>query len=183
MYLQQSLGTGRTEPRKKLYQLSGLLMMCAVGLWQGIQDPLPLWVGGMVAATALFLSGDRVLKKTERRLVWLVVGALIFVPLFFGHIEPSHAFIWTKVEGTLKTFANTAAGGSTTAQTANFISFVFNGLRLGFLGLFAAAVAQGWQSYRQSEDFGLFVNGMIGVTLAVGLIEVGSQVMLPGLSA
>jgi hypothetical protein len=181
MYIQPNV-TAKIDPQKKLYQISCLLMMCAVGIWQGIQDPLPLWVGGMVAATALFLSGDRGLTKTDRRLVWTMVGGLIFVPLFFGHIEPSHAFIWTKVEGTLKTFAATAAGGSTTAQTAGFISFVFNGMRLAFLGLFIIAVAQGWQSYRQSEDFGLFVNGMIGVTLAVGLIEVGSQVMLPGLS-
>jgi hypothetical protein len=184
MYLQSSVNrvASKTDSRKKLYQLSGLLAMCAVGIWQGIQDPLPLWMGGMVAATAWILSASRGLTVADRRLVWTVVGGLIFLPLLFGHVEPSHAFVWTKVESTLKTFAATAAGGSTNAKTAEFIGFVFTGMRFGFLGLFAAAVVQGWQSYKQSEDFGLFVNGMIGLTVAVGLVEVGSQVMLPGVT-
>lgn len=183
MYIQQgNFAVRKVNSQKKLYQLSGLLLMCSVGLWQAIQDPLPLWVGGMVAVTALFLSQDKTLNKLERRWLWATVGALIFIPLFFGHIEPSHAFIWTKVEATAKTFAANAAGGSTTAQTAGFIAFVFNAMRFVFFGMFGAAVFQGWQSYKQNEDFGMFVNGMVGTTAAIGLIEVGSQVMFPALS-
>lgn len=183
MYIQQgNFAVRKVNSRSKLYQLSGLLLMCSVGLWQAIQDPLPLWVGGMVAVTALFLSQDKTLNKLERRWLWATVGALIFIPLFFGHVEPSHAFIWTKVEATAKTFASNAAGGSTTAQTAGFIAFVFNAMRFVFFGMFGAAVFQGWQSYKQNEDFGMFVNGMVGTTAAIGLIEVGSQVMFPALS-
>ena len=173
----------KADSHKKLYQIFGLLAMCAVGIWLGIQDPLPLWMGGMVAATALLLSAEGGLTKAERRLVWTMVAGLIFASLFSVHVEPSHAFVWTKIESTLKTFAGTAAGGSTNAKTGEFIGFVFTGMRFGFLGLFAAAVVQGWQAYRQSEDFGLFVNGMIGLTVAVGLLEVGSQVMLPSVVA
>jgi hypothetical protein len=185
MYIQASANriASKTDSRKKLYQISGLLAMCAVGIWQGIQDPLPLWMGGMVAATALILSADRGLTKADRRLVWTMVAGLIFLALFFGQVEPSHAFVWTKIESTLKSFADTAAGGSTNAKTGEFIGFVFTGMRFAFLGLFAVAVVQGWQAYRQSEDFGLFVNGMIGLTVAVGLVEVGSQVMLPAVVA
>jgi hypothetical protein len=164
------------------FQLFGLFLMSAVGLWQLIQDPFPLWAVGMAMVTALFLNQDTQLTKLERRWVCILMTLVVACPLFFAHIEPSHAFIWSKLEGTLKTFASNAAGGSTQSKTADFISFAFNAMRLAFFGGFIAAIFQGYNSYRQSEEFGVFANSMVGIATVVGLVEAGSQVLLPGLS-
>jgi hypothetical protein len=56
-------------------------------------------------------------------------------------------------------------------------------MRLAFFGGFIAAIFQGYNSYRQSEEFGVFANGMVGMAAVVGLVEAGSQVLLPGLSS
>ncbi len=132
-------------------------------------DYPPLWgvlglYGGYLALTEGQMKG-----KIPNKVV-LGGLALLAVPVFIALWEtPSHAILLSGAQTHFTTLVG--AGGGDGQTYTNFINLIFNTARGIYLILLAKAGWDGYQDYRQNEEFGTYVRVMAGTLFGVLMID------------